>query len=60
MNGEKCGGKVVYQNYKKAKTEINKIKRTSHRSRIPKRVYYCRFCKGFHLTSLTSKKRPEL
>ena len=59
MNGPKCGGKVFYPTFKQAATEINKIKKTSHRSKIPKRAYYCRFCGGFHLTSLTTKKRPQ-
>ncbi len=59
MDAEKCGGKVLYQTYKQAKTEVNKIKITSHRSKIPKRVYFCRFCKGYHLTSLLTTKRPE-
>ena len=51
---EKCG-KTLFPSGKIARAEINKIKRTSHRSKIPKREYFCKKCNAFHITSRKTK-----
>lgn len=58
MGPVKCGGKRLFDTVREAKTALNTLKATSHRSKIPKRYYYCKYCKGYHLTSLkTNQKR---
>lgn len=47
----KCEGKTCFDSEKQANSERNLIKRLSHRSKIPKRVYYCKKCSKWHLTS---------
>lgn len=45
--------KIKYRTEKEASTAMNTIKkhdRTRNSNEIPKRVYYCKDCKGFHLT----------
>jgi len=48
-----------FKSEKEARTEINKIKRYSWKSTIPRRCYKCPVCGKRHLTSeyLVSKKR---
>ena len=48
--------KRTYRSYKQGATELNKIKHRA-KSQCPKRVYYCSACRGFHLTSLTRKRK---
>ena len=55
MEEIKCDGKTIYITSKQARTAISNIKRYSHRSIIPKRVYHCNKCNGFHLTSKKNK-----
>ena len=55
MEEIKCGGKTIYITSKQATTAKNSIKKTSHRSTIPKRVYHCKECNGYHLTSMKNK-----
>lgn len=47
--------KVVYLSQRLANEAIRKCKNSSHRSKIPKRSYYCKPCGGWHLTSMTKK-----
>lgn len=49
-------GKKSYSSHKEASFKIRDIKSKSHRSHIPKRAYYCKICKAWHLTSLSLKK----
>ncbi len=48
--------KRTYPTYKEGATELHKIKGRA-KQKCPKRVYYCRGCRGFHLTSQISGKR---
>ena len=55
MEKVKCDGKTIYLTSKQAKTAMSNIKKYSHRSVIPKRVYHCKECNGYHLTSMKNK-----
>lgn len=58
MKNENCG-KTTYQTAKQATTAKNRIKKNSKRNHIPKRIYFCKRCKGFHLTSMKNKLGNE-
>ncbi len=59
MEEIKCNGKTIYSSEKTANIAKNSIKRTSHRSKIPKRSYYCTDCRGWHLTSCKKRFNNE-
>jgi hypothetical protein len=48
--------KVKYDSQRDAAVALKLVKKSSSRSHIPRRAYYCKFCKGYHLTSRTQKK----
>ena len=52
--------KTTYTTEKEARDVIIKCKRSSSKNKIPRRVYYCKECRGFHVTSqknVTSKRK---
>ena len=58
-NESKCS-KTTYTTEKEAKDVVIKCKRSSSKNKIPRRVYYCKECRGFHVTSqknVTSKRK---
>lgn len=59
MEEIKCEGKTIYLSQRIANTVMNSIRRTSHRNNIPKRSYFCKKCKGWHLTSRMHKPKFE-
>lgn len=44
-------GKKTYPQKKLAETALNWIRKKSHRKHLPKRIYFCENCAGYHLTS---------
>jgi hypothetical protein len=50
MNNEFCP-KTYFATEKDAVFYIDKLKATSHRSKVPKRAYLCLDCHNWHLTS---------
>ena len=48
-------GKIGYKTTKQASTAMLTIKKHSKRSVIPKRVYFCKDCNQYHLTSKLEK-----
>lgn len=59
MEEIKCDGKTIYLTSKQATTAMHSIKKTSHRKVIPKRIYSCKKCNGWHLTSWKEKREKE-
>lgn len=49
--------KVMYTTEREAREIIVKCKNASSRSKIPKRVYYCKECGGYHVTSQKNKSK---
>ena len=52
--------KTTYTTEKEARDVVIKCKRSSSKNKIPRRVYYCKECRGFHVTSqknVTSKRK---
>lgn len=49
--------KFIYTTAKEANDVLIKCKRTSHRSKIPKRKYFCKECHGWHVTSQKNKSK---
>lgn len=54
--GDQCN-KFTYTSPNEAKEVIRKCKSASSRSKIPKRVYFCKECKGYHVTSQKNKSK---
>jgi len=54
-NSKECH-KTKYANEAEANKDVERIKKTSTRSSVPIRSYYCQSCSGWHLTS----KEPHL
>lgn len=52
--------KTAYSNEKFAEDHIMRIAKTSVRSRIPVRSYYCGKCGFWHITSQNSKKDEKI
>lgn len=53
--------KVKYESHKEAAIVLRVIKQSRNkRPCIPKRVYYCKICKGFHLTSQNRKEKKVM
>lgn len=52
MSDESKCGKKSYDCQRSAKSALNLIKKSSSRSHIPKREYYCSDCKKWHLSSM--------
>lgn len=50
-----CQNKMAYDSEKDANKAKNCVKKHSKRSIIPKRSYYCKDCRKWHLTSLKNK-----
>lgn len=52
MSNRTCvTGKAGYEDKKAAQTVINLVKKGKHRDKIPKRAYWCKECRHWHLTS---------
>ena len=49
--------KTFYPTEKSANRAKNLVKMSSHRDHVPKRVYWCKWCHGFHLTKRVTEKR---
>lgn len=47
----KCGKRCF--SFRKAHEIINDAKKSKHFKKIPKRVYYCKICKTYHITSIS-------
>jgi hypothetical protein len=41
----------VVMRYREAKTLVNRYRKGHARGRVPIRVYYCQYCKAWHVTS---------
>lgn len=50
-------GKFMYTTAREAREIIYKCKSASSRSNIPKRIYYCKECQGWHVTSQKNKSK---
>lgn len=50
MDNKPCH-KTKYANEAEANKDVDRIKKTSTRSSVPIRSYYCQICSGWHLTS---------
>lgn len=53
---ESACSKTTYTNEKEAREVIRKCKRSSGKNKIPRRVYFCKICKGYHVTSQKNTK----
>ena len=49
--------KIIYSTPREANDILIKCKRSSKRSKIPKRYYYCKECHGWHVTSQKNKSK---
>jgi hypothetical protein len=49
--------KKGFASYREAKEVMNYIKNKSNKNKIPKRIYKCKFCGEFHLTSQKTQKK---
>ena len=52
--------KTKYSTEKLANEDIQRIQKTSDRSKIPHRCYYCFNCYGWHLTSTNSIEEKKI
>lgn len=55
MDNKECH-KTKYANESEANKDVERIRKTSTRSNVPIRSYFCQICSGWHLTS----KEPHI
>jgi hypothetical protein len=54
-------GKIKYDSMADANLAISKIKhRRQHTKRFEHKVYFCRMCKAYHLTSWVIRRKYEV
>lgn len=45
-------GKKLYETQRAAASAIKLVKKSSSRSDVPRRAYWCKICQGYHLTKV--------
>lgn len=45
-------GKKLYKTQRAAASAIKLVKKSSSRSDVPRRAYWCKICRGYHLTKV--------